>query len=100
MFTDSKILIFLLKINLIRFRYSQPIRYLNGDRDIDLLNACFKADTGFARQRPSRPGFLEGQPGPLYSPRPLGALLFLVAAGSTILYVFQIWFNVKSFLTS
>ena len=45
--------------------------YLNGDRDIDLLNACFKA------------GFLEGQPGPLYSPRPLGALLSLVAAGST-----------------
>ena len=74
MFTDSKISIFKLKINLTIFKYGQPIRhtpYLNGDRDIDLLNACFKA------------GFLEGQPGPLYSPRPLGALLFLVAAGST-----------------
>ena len=71
MFTDSKISIFKLKINLTIFKYGQPIRhtpYLNGDRDIDLLNACFKADTGFARPRPPRPGFLGGQPGLLYSP--------------------------------
>ena len=51
MFTDSKISIFKLKINLTIFKYGQPIRhtpYLNGDNDIDLLNACFKADTVFA----------------------------------------------------
>ena len=51
MFTDSKISIFKLKINLTIFKYGQPIRdmpYLNGDRNIDLLNACFKADTVFA----------------------------------------------------